>query len=290
MNTFVCVVVPVYNRKNYLNKFLLSFQKQTFKNYKIIVVDDGSNDGTDLMINTNFPEVILLKGDGNLWWTGAINKGIKYCLDNFQNIDYFLIINDDLEVYENYLQTLVEAILQNPKTLIGSVAVDIEQPDVIIYGGSLNNALTAKGISLNKGKKLSSFPKNTTFNVSTLTGRGVLIPKIVFDEIGLYDDKHFKQCGDTELPARAKNKGYKLLVSYSAIVLSHTSATNDINRKKTYSLSDFKKKFFNVRSNSNLKYLFFYAWNSSKNPFYFVSYFICDLLRNLYHYFVRLKL
>ena len=70
----------MHNRKEYTHQCLLSIYKQTNKNFIVIVIDDGSTDGTGEMITNEFPEVILLKGDGNLWWTKAINLGIKHAL------------------------------------------------------------------------------------------------------------------------------------------------------------------------------------------------------------------
>ena len=64
------IVIPVHNRKHFTRDCLLSLRKQTFQNFTIIVIDDGSSDGTGEMIQKEFPEVVLLHGDGNLWWTG----------------------------------------------------------------------------------------------------------------------------------------------------------------------------------------------------------------------------
>jgi len=69
----VAVVVPVYNKIELTIRFLESFQQITYPNYSMIIVDDGSRDGTAEILRARFPEVIVLKGDGNLWWSGATN-------------------------------------------------------------------------------------------------------------------------------------------------------------------------------------------------------------------------
>lgn len=71
----IYIIIPVHNRKHFTRECLLSLRKQTFQNFKVIVVNDGSSDGTGEMIEKEFSDVILLKGDGNLWWTGATNLG-----------------------------------------------------------------------------------------------------------------------------------------------------------------------------------------------------------------------
>jgi GT2 family glycosyltransferase len=289
MDAKIYVVVPVYNRKDYLERFLHCMRRQSFKNFAIIVVDDGSTDGTSELTAEQFPEVKLLRGNGNLWWTGAINVGIRYAMAQASATDAVLVINDDLEVNPDYLEILHGLFKSMPGTLIGSVIVDIKNPGIITDGGVLVNMLTAKFIVLNHNEKLSVFAKDYFVEVSLLSGRGTLIPMQVFHEIGLFDDKHFSQCGDTELPVRAKNAGYKLITSYGAIVKSYIDITDTINTSETYSLKDFKRYFFDVKSGFRLKYRFFFSLNTAKNPFYFLSFFLFDLLRITCRFILRLR-
>jgi N-acetylglucosaminyl-diphospho-decaprenol L-rhamnosyltransferase len=241
------------------------------------------------LIAEQFPEVKLLRGDGNLWWTGAINVGIRYALAQASATDAVLVINDDLEVNSDYLEVLHGLFKSMPRTLIGSVIVDIKNPDTIIDGGMIVNMLTAKFTTLNYKKQLSDFAKDYYVEVSLLPGRGTLIPIQVFCEIGLFDERHFLQCGDTELPARAKKLGYNLITSYRAIVKSYIESTDSVNTTANYSLKDFKAYFFGIKSNCRLKYRFFFSLNTAKNPFYFLSFFLSDLLRITCHFILRLR-
>jgi GT2 family glycosyltransferase len=225
MDAKIFVVVPVFNRWAYLERFLDCFRKQTYQNFEMIVVDDGSTDGTCAFIQERYPEVTLLRGDGNLWWTGAINVGIRCALDQAAEIDAVLVINDDLEVDPDYLKILHHLLQKMPRTLVGSVVVDINDPDLINQGGVKLNMLTAKYKVLNQNKRLSEFDQDYAIDVSLLTGRGTLIPVQVFYEVGLFDDKHFQQCGDMDLSIRARYVGYRLIESYRAIVKSHEEKT-----------------------------------------------------------------
>jgi len=285
----IYIVVPVFNRKFVTHRFLCCMRKQTFRNFEIIIVDDGSTDGTTELIAEQFKEVQLLRGDGNLWWTGATNLGIRHAMAQASEDDAILIINDDLDVNSDYLETLHKLLKSMPKTLIGSVIVDSKNPEIIYDGGRLVNWWTAKFKILNSQRKLSEFAKDYYADVSLLTGWGTLIPIEVFREIGLYDDKHFQQCGDTELPVRAKNTGYRLVVSYAALVKIHIEASDGINVSSYYSIKDLYKYFFNIKSNFRLKYRFFFGLNTAKNLLAFISFLLFDLLRISCYFLLRLR-
>ena len=80
--SFIYIIIPVHNRMEFTRQCLNSLTQQTYRKFKIIVVDDGSSDETRVMIQKEFSEVDLLHGDGNLWWTGATNFGVKHVLKN----------------------------------------------------------------------------------------------------------------------------------------------------------------------------------------------------------------
>ncbi len=104
------------------------------------------------MIEEEFPDVILLKGDGNLWWTGATNLGVEYALTQAGQDDYILTLNDDTIVISAYLQTLLDAALNHPNSLIGSISVSSEDESTVVDAGVRINWLTAKYINLADGR------------------------------------------------------------------------------------------------------------------------------------------
>lgn len=280
----IYVVTPVHNRREITKAFLNCLRKQRFRDFQVVIVDDGSTDGTSGMIETEFPEVTLLKGDGNLWWSEGTNTGLRHVLMRASNDDHVLIINDDVEIGPEYLERLAGFADQHPRALVGSVVVDIRQPDVISDGGRLRNWKTAKHRILNEGVSLSSFPRSTYVEVSHLTGRGMLAPVRLFREIGLYDSEHFKHRGDTELPVRASKNGYRLLVYYGAVVKSHTEMT-DPSEMGRYRLADFTRYFFDFRSSGSFSFRFRFAQKTAQSPVQFFSYFAFDLARITTHFF-----
>jgi GT2 family glycosyltransferase len=285
----IYIVIPVHNRIRFTEECLSSLRDQSYNNFKTIVVDDGSSDGTFEMIKKEFPEIILLRGNGNLWWTGAINKGIQHVLSICNPEDYILVLNNDLTVPKDYIANAFKIATKYSNALIGSVVTSSKNKNIIYSGGILINWRTAKWQNINVGKNLSEFPKGFVLNVSTLTGRGTLIPSKVFKETGLYNNKHFLQCGDTELPIRAFKSGYKLVVSYDMVVFSCEEGENDINHREIYRLNDIKNYFCGIKSNMNIIYRFWFAYDSSSNIIQTINYFLFDLIRIIYHFCKKLN-
>lgn len=289
MQPGIHVVIPVHNRKGLTERCLETLTAQQYNPLFIVVVDDGSTDGTADMIRAKFPNVSVEQGDGTLWWSGAVNKGISAILQRGGPDDYVLLLNNDVEVGPEYVERLVMAALSRPRSLIGSVEVNIEKPELIIDGGVTIDWWTARYRFLNVGKRLTDFGQNyLQSGVSYLTGKGTLIPLAVFRDVGLFDDEHLEQCGDTELPVRASRRGYELLISYGAVVKSHTTASAAVNVSRRYSMRDFREYFFGRRSYTRLKYRFWFARRCTRSPLQFVCFLCCDLTRIVCHYCSRL--
>jgi len=112
------VIIPVYNRCEYTRKCLLQLREQTLKGLKIIVIDDGSSDGTSAMISSEFPEVNLLGGIGNLYWTGAVYVGVEAALKECAEDDYILVLNDDLMFNKRFVEDLLNTARIHPNALV----------------------------------------------------------------------------------------------------------------------------------------------------------------------------
>ena len=101
------------------------------------------------MICSEFPDTVLLQGDGNLWWVGSINKGIRYALSQCKSEDLVLSLNDDLIVKTIYISNLMDAAKELPNAIIGSVETTMHSPYIIKSGGIVVNWKTAKRKVLN---------------------------------------------------------------------------------------------------------------------------------------------
>lgn len=261
----IYVVIPVYNRKEYTRICLACLKAQTEQAHRVIVVDDGSTDGTSAMIHSEFPDVTVLTGTGSLWWAGGTNRGIQYVLEHMavNENDFLLTLNDDTEVDPDYLTNLVNAFKANQPCLIGSISVNIKEPAKLLYAGTRLDMSFAKLQDLAKTRfsnqyaRLRSAPNYIPSDC--LPGRGLLIPITVFQKIGLLDDTRFQHhMADLDFSIRARKAGFGLFVATRCVVYEHAEATGLV-LHKSISLRQFWEALFTIRSPINLKTRYHFA-------------------------------
>lgn len=284
------IVIPVFNRLPLTLKCLEGFASQVDQGIKIILVDDGSTDGTSDAVHAKYPQVEILNGNGNLFWSGSVNLGIRRALVDAGPDDYILLVNNDTFHEPDFIGSCREVVARHPRSLIGSVIMESPQNGVIKSGGSKINWFTAKYSGLNGGRDIGDFPSGHMEKVSTVTGRGVLVPVETYRDIGLYDERHFRQCGDTELPRRAYAKGYSLYVSYDLKTYDNCVDEFGSGARSHYYLEDLRWHFFDLRSHTHLKTRFWFAIKTATNPVQGLCFLISDFVRVAGHFLSRLRL
>jgi GT2 family glycosyltransferase len=213
--TEIAVVVPVHNRRKTTLNFLQQLPEIGVEgiSLKTIIVDDGSTDGTSEVIREQYPEVIVLSGDGNLWWTGAVRMGAEYALHNgYENI---LIMNDDLELDCSFLAELLNVARSHPNALVSSIKLNRKkdrQEQVIAAGFKVAGMF--KEIETLHADEPYQADMAEVLECDLLTGSSLLIPASVFQKIGMFDNKRFPHgYGDFEFTWRARLAGFRCLVA-----------------------------------------------------------------------------
>jgi GT2 family glycosyltransferase len=244
----IAIVIPVHNRLQYTRSCLRSLHQQTIRDFQIVVVDDGSTDGTDEMIVSEFPDVVLLRGDGNLWWTRAINIGVAYALSH--GADYILTLNDDIILQPDFIESMVSRAAENPNALLGGVEID-SITKTPLYGGKIIDWKLAKYRSVLDTLK----PENQhgLHAVNHLPGRELLIPAETFREIGFFDAKNFPQTvADFDFTYRAYKAGYKVYCNYDAKVEVYQDTQGGLEYRENKTLRNYCKHLFSIKGKGNL--------------------------------------
>ncbi|ACK73188.1 glycosyl transferase family 2 [Gloeothece citriformis PCC 7424] len=205
----VYIIIPVHNRKAITLKCLETLsQNGDLHRYHVVVVDDGSTDGTSDAIHSLYPEVTVLNGDGNLWWTGAIKKGMEYAYN--QNAQYIIWLNDDCYPQKGSIDQLLDLCQSNPKLIVGGQSLD---PDTLepSYGGIIRNNYLIKEIHTQE---------KTIVDCDGLNGNLVCFSRQVINTIGYPNYQIFPHYhGDTTYTNLAKRKGYQVIIFGEAIAL-----------------------------------------------------------------------
>lgn len=189
------IIIPVHNRKEITLKCLQHLKQcGDLQQYHTIVIDDGSTDGTAEAINQFYPEVTILTGDGNLWWTGAIALGMKYAME--QQAEYIIWLNDDCLPAQGTLSTLLQFLKTHPNAIAGA-ACYLGDTDILVENGSV-------------GRTRFSASPNTVVSVETLAGYCTALPISVCSCIGLPNEKRFPHYkGDVMYILKATRSGFK---------------------------------------------------------------------------------
>ncbi|CAH0996747.1 hypothetical protein EMA8858_02882 [Emticicia aquatica] len=256
----IYICIPVFNRLNYTIKCIESIKSQTYSNYKIVICDDASTDQTFNYIQSNYPEIIVLKGNGNLWWTGGTNVCVEYALSVANDTDYIFTINNDTEMEPNALEIILNFSEQKKGCIVGCVNVffndrDKIEPSAFVKKNTFpfslyHDFLNRWGDNLHK-------IKNEFAEVDSLSGKGVLIPIKVFKKIGLYNfEKLPHYHADTEFTRRAKITGkYGIFINYKAKVFSHQELSGIGQRNTEPKIKEFFHSFFTIKSANHFKTL-----------------------------------
>lgn len=205
----VHIIVLNWNGKDDTIECVKSLQKINYDNYKIIVVDNGSEDDSVSEIKKLFPEVKIIENKKNLGFAGGNNIGIKYAVEN--KADYVLLINNDTIVDKDFLIELIQAGETDKK--IGAVGSKIyfhSEPNRIWFAGGKINWLKNKGTHIG----LDEIDNNQDDKISEtdyLTGCCLLIKREVVEKIGGLAEDYFLYYEDTDFSLRVKNAGYKIV-------------------------------------------------------------------------------
>ena len=263
------IVVPTFERFEHINNLIKTLEQQIYNNYVLVVIDHGIKKVNKI----NSSKIIYLNASSDLWWTGAINFGIRFVLDNNNNDNIpILIINDDVIIAKkDYLINLMDYWRQNKTSLIGSLCTT--ESGKVIYCNMIYNFRKAKLNYHYKDSNISDL-KSDFFDSDVLKGRGTLISSSVFRKIGLFNEEylpHYK--ADHEFTFRASKNGFNLVVLKKALLYSDLNSPHEFDVKnKFYSIWNI---LFGIRSVNNFKDLFFYSFICF-SPIYAFYYFILN--------------
>jgi len=252
------IVILAYNRLDITLKCLESLRKIKYKNYDILIVDNHSTDGTADRIPSDFPEAHFITLNENAGFTGGNNIGIRWYLE--RDIDAILLLNNDTLVQSDFLCRMTPHL--KDQMIVTPQILSLKSPD--LFGACMGE------FDWNRGNweddsygKLAVSAGASAREVGMSSACCLLIPRRVFEKIGVFDDNYFLYYEDVDFIGRAKLAGFSLLYEPKAIIYHYGRASTDQRvispvalyygvRNRLFIIRKFKK--------GNLKHIFFFTY------------------------------
>ncbi len=206
----ISVVIPNYNGRRYLDGCLSSLSVQTYGNFEIILVDNGSSDGSAEYVAERFPEIRIVKNEENLGFAGGVNSGIRHA-----GGELILTLNNDTRADRNLIKNLADAMDSD-----GTVGMCASK--MLFCDGRINSTgicLSRSGAAWDRGMAEEDVGQydgvDEVFGPSAGSG---LYRREMLNEIGLFDEDFFMYMEDVDLAFRARLAGWRCLYVPSAKV------------------------------------------------------------------------
>lgn len=209
----VYVIVLTLNRWKVLRACLASLFDSDMTNFHVVVVDNGSTDGTLSRLPVEFPRVRLIQNDQNLGYAEGNNVGLRYAL--MQNADYLLVLNDDTIVAREMLTQLVKVAEQYSNgAIFGPAVYHFDEPNVIQSAGGLR---TESWRFYHRGQNETDHGQYAQNDrVAWISGCGIMARGSVLKKIGLIDPSFFIYSEEVDWCVRAQEAGYEIVFVPSA--------------------------------------------------------------------------
>jgi GT2 family glycosyltransferase len=215
----VSVIIPSLDGEKLLPVALESLQDQTFQDFDVVVVDNGSKDRSLELLKSCYPSVKVVALQRNLGFAGAVNRGIEASAGEF-----VAVLNNDVEAHPRWLEELRAALIEHAEA--GSAGPKMlryfERNQINILGLRLNRTGEIELVGAGEDDHGQYDQARYVFGVSA---GAALYRRKMLDEIGLFDEEFFANHEDVDLAFRAQLAGYKALYVPSALAYHMVGST-----------------------------------------------------------------
>ncbi len=256
----MAVVTPVHNRKELTLLCLRSLSRIKSEGLEVhvVIVDDGSTDGTSDAIREQFPDVDVVQGTGDLWFTEATNVGVRRALE--RDPKYVLMMNDDQVFDAGFLVSMVETAEKHPRSIVGSLLLLWDTPHKLFQVSPQWNTWLG-GWRHWYFQTVWTIPTKP-WRVPLIVGNCVLFPAKALRESGLMKSERYPNFGDAEITPRMKKEGWELLIDPNARVFCMPNTPPP--RVRSLGLRQkFNDLFVDLGKNQNLRRRFYAYWDGA---------------------------
>ncbi len=209
----VCAIIPTWNSGTEILSCLDSLLAQKYANLHIVVVDNGSKDGTPQSVAAHCPSAEILHRERNTGFAEGCNLGIRHAIA--AGAEYILLLNDDTELLANGLPLLVTAAETDPRLGIVGPAVISRRNPHLMYAGARVDWRTGNTVEIS----ITDCDRPALLiDTEYVPGCALLIKSAVVRQIGLLDERYFLYYEDVDWCLRSADAGYRCAVAPMAVV------------------------------------------------------------------------
>lgn len=225
MNAVVFIIIVNWNGHQDTIECVNSVKKISYPNYKIVLVDNGSTDGSEKILRHLFPDITHIQTGKNLGFTGGNNRGIRHALDNAA--DYVILLNNDTIVDPAFVTEMVAIATADSTTGILCPKIFLyDRRDILWYAGA--SFYPWLGWGRHRGQNRQDRGQyDRVETTERATGCALMASKELCDTIGLLREEFFAYCEDTDWGMRARNAGYTIKYVPSSKVWHKVSRSTD---------------------------------------------------------------
>lgn len=224
----IAVVVPVFDRFESISRLIEVLAGQS-DDVSFVIVDHGTSDYKPSLDVVERVEVV--RRSPELWFTGALNEGLRHVLKHRDDVSDVLIVNDDITIEDDDWLRKLQSHLSS-RTMVSCMAVDNQQR--VLYAGLRFCRFRCQYLRLEQGSVASELTQ-VVYTCDALPTRTLLVRKEVIQEVGLLNAKALPHyASDYEWTARAKRYGIELLMITSTAVQTEMATRNKMGRTKIY--------------------------------------------------------
>lgn len=214
--------MPNWNGKEFLLVCLDSLQDQSLTDFQIIVVDNGSTDGSQELIKASYPHVQLVALDKNYGFAGGVNRGIQDAIN--AGAEYVALFNNDATADKDWLKNLLSTAETNPKAgIVTSKFLKLDKKTI----DSTGDFYSIWGLPFPRGRGQTDNGQYDNKNeVFAASGGASLYRVETLKQIGLFDEDFFAYYEDVDISFRAQLAGWKVLFEPKAVAYHHVGGTS----------------------------------------------------------------
>jgi len=254
----VTIIVLNWNGRKDTAECIESLERITYPNYKVMIVDNGSVDGSAEFVRKNYPRAEVLENGENLGFAEGNNVGIRQALG--RGADYVLLLNNDTVVNPDFLDLLVARAEGDDQIgVVGPVVYYYDDRNLIQSAGARVSFFTSKQ-RIDQKNKPDDGSLVDPIECDYVSGCALLAKREVFEKIGYLNPSYFLYWEETDWCVRAKRAGFKILCIPGARIWHKESASS----KKVKGLSLYyltRNRIWFMRHNTTgLQYVLFLAY------------------------------